>query len=74
VFKIWNVYWVVQKIKPIPELVGAFKTTSSKKTHQAGCKEFKWQKSYHDRIIRDNEELLKIKSYIQNNPIRWNNS
>lgn len=33
------------KIKPIPELIGAFKTTSSKLIHRAGNERFKWQKS-----------------------------
>ncbi|MEW6712497.1 MAG: transposase, partial [Candidatus Riflebacteria bacterium] len=60
------------KIKPIPELIGAFKTTSSKLIHNAGKINFKWQKSYYDVIIRDNESLLKISEYIKNNPKHWN--
>jgi len=31
-----------------------------------------WQKSYHDRIIRNEKEYLKIWEYIENNPLKWN--
>lgn len=30
-----------------------------------------WQKLYHDRIIRDEEEYLNKWQYIENNPIKW---
>ena len=58
------------KIKPIPELIGAFKTTSSKLIHKAGLKQFKWHKSYYDHIIRDEIALYNIRKYIIENPVR----
>jgi putative transposase len=30
-----------------------------------------WQRSYYERIIRDDEELLRIREYIRDNPRRW---
>lgn len=30
-----------------------------------------WQRSYHDRIIRDESELNRIRDYVANNPSRW---
>jgi REP element-mobilizing transposase RayT len=30
-----------------------------------------WQRSYHDRIIRDEKALATIWDYIENNPQRW---
>jgi REP element-mobilizing transposase RayT len=30
-----------------------------------------WQKSFHDRIIRSEEEYLRIWKYIDENPINW---
>jgi putative transposase len=30
-----------------------------------------WQNGFHDRIIRDEEELNAVRSYIQTNPLRW---
>jgi REP element-mobilizing transposase RayT len=61
------------KIKSIPELIGAFKTTSSKLIHIAGNNKFKWQKSYYDVIIRDDESFYRISEYIRNNPKHWDN-
>lgn len=33
--------------------------------------EFDWQSRYHDRIIRNYNELDNIREYIINNPIKW---
>ncbi len=32
-----------------------------------------WQRSFHDRIIRNDHELENIREYISNNPINWDN-
>ena len=58
------------KIKSLSELVGAFKTTSSKQIHQSGFPEFSWHRSFYDHIIRDEEKLKTIRKYIINNPIK----
>lgn len=34
---------------------------------------FSWQKSYYDRIIRNEDELFKIRNYILENPLKWEN-
>jgi putative transposase len=60
------------KIKPLPELMGAYKTTVSKRIHLSGDNDFRWQKSYHDRIVRDTKSLIKIIEYIESNPENWN--
>ena len=52
-------------------LVGAFKTTSSKRIHQLGVSSFQWQRSFYERIIRNDDELGRIREYIQTNPLRW---
>jgi len=57
--------------KPIPELMGAFKTTSSKIIHQRGLPGFRWQKSYYDRLLRTDDELEHARWYIRTNPERW---
>jgi len=61
----------VSKVKSIPELIGAFKTTSSKMIHFAGYFDFRWQKSYYERVVRDERELHLIREYITNNPLSW---
>lgn len=30
-----------------------------------------WQKSFHDRVIRNDKELTVYQEYVLNNPIRW---
>ena len=32
-----------------------------------------WQRGYYDRIIRNQEEYDRIKTYIAENPLRWSN-
>ena len=61
----------MRKIKPLSELIGAFKTTSSNLIHQNGLSEFQWQRNYYDRIIRNEKELAKIRKYIFENPLKW---
>ena len=59
------------KIKSLSELIGAFKTTSSKLIHRAGLSEFGWQRSFYDRIIRNEKEFDNASDYILNNPLNW---
>lgn len=60
------------KIKSLSELMGAYKTTSSKQIHLIGFDDFKWHRSFHDHIIRDYMAYIRIANYIINNPIKWN--
>ena len=30
-----------------------------------------WHRSYYDRIIRDEDDLLRIRTYITNKPAQW---
>ena len=59
---------VIPKIKPLPELIGAYKTTVSKRIHMSGNTDIKWQKSYYEHIIRNQRSLIFIKHYIETNP------
>lgn len=59
------------KIKTLSELIGAFKTKSSKYIYLVDHHHFKWQRSFYDRIIRDENELYYIREYIQQNPLKW---
>lgn len=60
-----------EKIKSLSEIIGAFKTTTSKKIHEYGLGEFKWQRSFHDHIIRNLESYNTILHYINTNPQNW---
>ena len=55
------------------QLVGAFKTTSSKAINQLkqiSGKPF-WQRSFYERVIRNEKEFQDIQEYIVNNPLQW---
>jgi hypothetical protein len=32
---------------------------------------FCWQRNFHDRVVRDADELARIRHYIQANPAAW---
>jgi REP element-mobilizing transposase RayT len=57
------------KIKSLSEIIGALKTMSSKELHKKGLTDFKWQRSFYDRIIRNERELYQIRKYIEQNPL-----
>lgn len=50
----------------VPSFISTFKRFTNKKIG------FNiWQRSYHDRIIRNEQEYFKIWEYIHSNPSRW---
>ena len=30
-----------------------------------------WQRSFHDHIVRDDDDLNRVREYILNNPLQW---
>ncbi len=72
------------KIHGLSEMIRSFKTFSSKeinlliknniivKSSQSfiNIEKFKWHKSFHDRIIRNEKEFNNIKNYINNNHLK----
>ena len=57
----------------LSEMIRGFKTFSSKEINQVMKNEekFQWQKSFYDRIIRNEKELYEIRKYIVQNPFKW---
>jgi len=57
----------------LPEIMRALKTFSSRQINQLRQTPGKpvWQRTYFDRVIRNETELYKIREYIRNNPIQW---
>jgi len=58
------------KPKPLGQLIGAFKTISTKQINALRGTPGAplWQRNYYERIIRDENELDRIRCYIQDNP------
>ena len=59
-----------RKHERLPEIIAGYKSSVSKQIHHAGYPEFKWQRSYYDRVIRNEKELNEIRKYILNNPLK----
>ena len=55
----------------IIQYMSALKTLSSRDIRMSGMNEFKWQRSFYDRIIRDEREYTNIAGYISENPMTW---
>lgn len=57
----------------LSEIIGKFKSFSTRKIRERLAKgdKFVWQKSFYDRIIRNESELYNIRKYIKENPLRW---
>ena len=52
--------------RPLPLLVSTIKRFSNKK-----CGIKLWQRSYHEHIIRNEQDYLEIWNYIDGNPAKW---
>lgn len=52
-------------------VIGSFKSATTKKIHESGNPVFGWHRRYHDHIITDDVEWALIDRYIRDNPRRW---
>ncbi len=61
------------KRKSLGQLIGAFKTVSTKKINiiRNAPGTPVWQRNYYEHIIRNENALNNIRRYIINNPLSW---
>ena len=54
-------------------IIGQYKSRVTKKINQFKTRTISpiWQRNYFERIIRNQKELLLIKKYITDNPLKW---
>jgi len=52
-------------------IIGQFKGKCTKRIRVEAFHNFAWQSRYYDHIIRTDEELLNIRTYIASNPLNW---
>jgi REP-associated tyrosine transposase len=52
-------------------VIGQFKSKSTKGVRGMGYRSFGWQERFNDHIIRDLKELERVRTYIHQNPRRW---
>ena len=55
----------------LSNIIGSFKSAVTKSINENNYKNFKWQSSFYDRIIRNDYELYNIRKYIEQNPLKW---
>jgi putative transposase len=55
--------------KTVGSIVRGFKIGVTKSIRQKSPNAIVWQRGYYEHIIRDNESLLQIRKYIQQNPL-----
>ncbi|MBI3125295.1 MAG: transposase [Ignavibacteriales bacterium] len=60
------------RIHGLSEIIRSFKSYSSRRINELpeSKSKFHWQTSFYDRIIRNEKELLRIRKYIQDNPLK----
>ncbi len=54
----------------LSQIIKSFKQITTKQI-RCNMPDFSWQRSFYDHIIRNNEDLHRIREYIQNNPLKW---
>ncbi|MBQ8868258.1 MAG: transposase [Oscillospiraceae bacterium] len=62
----------LQKRSLISKAMGYLKMNASKQIHKTIHNQKVWQRSFHDHVIRDERDYLKIWNYIDSNPAKWN--
>jgi len=64
---------VSTQLKPnsLGSIIGQFKSICTKRIHKLGYLQFQWQPRFYDHIIRNENDLRRIRNYIQNNPLKW---
>jgi putative transposase len=62
-----------QKIIPksVGSIIRAYKASVTSWCGKNGYKNFRWQRNYFEHIIRNEENMFRIREYIINNPLQW---
>jgi REP element-mobilizing transposase RayT len=50
------------------EAIRQFKAVVARRVRLAGFTAFAWQRNYYEHIIRDDDDLRRVREYIRNNP------
>jgi putative transposase len=52
-------------------IIRSFKSAASNRIHSEGYSAFAWQRNYYEHIIRDGNDLDRIRKYIADNVTKW---
>ena len=53
------------------QIIGLYKSGVTRMVHEFAPDEVIWQRSFHDHVIRNQQDYEIIWSYIDTNPMRW---
>ena len=58
---------------PLQDIIGRFKSFTTYEFNKMNKTKGKllWQRNFYDHIIRNEHELQKIRQYITDNPVKW---
>jgi REP element-mobilizing transposase RayT len=63
-----NIFW---KPNSIGSVINQYKRICTITIRSMGI-DFSWQPRFYDRVIRSNSELIQVRNYIRENPLKWN--
>ena len=55
----------------LPIIINQYKGSVTRFAHKNGYKDFYWQPRFYEHIIRNDNDLHLIRTYIKNNPLKW---
>lgn len=61
------------QIRNLASIVRGVKAASKNRINSKFNNDFQWQPRYYEHIIKNDEDYARIKEYIANNPINWQN-
>ncbi len=57
--------------KSLGSIIANFKGSVTRRVRALSNSQFAWQPGYYDHVIRDEEDLDRIRRYIRRNPVKW---
>jgi putative transposase len=52
-------------------IINQYKGSVTRFARQNGYLDFTWQSRFYEHIIRNDNDLHRIRTYIENNPLKW---
>ncbi len=66
-----NVPTISPRAGSLSTIIRSFKASCTKRAHELGWASALWQSRFHDHIIRDRDDLERIREYIRTNQEYW---
>ena len=61
----------IKRVPTLGEIIRTFKGAATYRIRSEGKRDFAWLGRYYEHIIRNDDDLDRIRQYIVNNPARW---